>query len=182
MKKRNVQGKAATVFDLLESVGPCVIKPKILLQELRTRGYDWDDVIHAEIASRNGSWDGQLRGLCNGRGLDVCVKKVVPDRVITSFFVDALPQAYGNDVYLQCVYNDATVSSWLVASKGKVAPLKLATVPRLELAGAVLGLPLTRHSTLALGLPMRPVTFYSGSKGVLWWIRGLGRAFASSCG
>ena len=78
---------------------------------------------------------------------------------------------------LQCVYNDATVSSRLVTSKCKVASLKPMTVPRLELSGAVLGLQLTRHLALVLGLPMQSVTFYSDSIDVLWWIRGHGRSF-----
>ena len=30
-----------------------------------TRGYDWDDVIHDEIASIIGSWYGQLRSVGN---------------------------------------------------------------------------------------------------------------------
>ena len=158
-------------------MGPFVIKAKILLQELWTRGYDWDDVIHDEIASRIGSWYGQLRSLGNVQ-VPRCLreaKEVVAKRVIT--FVDASLQAYGTVVYLQCVYNDATVSSRLVASKCKVAPLKPMTVPRLELAGAVLGLRLTQHLTVVLGLPMQSVTFYSDSMDVLWWIRGHGRSF-----
>jgi len=52
-------------------------------------------------------------------------------------------------------------------SKCKVAPLKPMTVPRLELAGAVLGLRLTQHLTLVLRLPMQSVTFYSNSMDVL---------------
>jgi len=55
-------------------------------------------------------------------------KELVAKRVVT--FVDASLQAYGTVVYLQCVYNDATVSNRLVASKCKVAPLKPMTVPR----------------------------------------------------
>ena len=51
------------------------------------------------------------------------------------------------------------------------------TVPRLELAGAVLGLRLTQHLTVVLGLPMQSVTFYPDSMDVLWWIRGHGRSF-----
>ena len=175
--KRNVLRKVATVFDLLGFVAPFVIKAKILLQELWTRGYDWDDVIHDEIASRIGSWYGQLRSLGNVQ-VPRCLreeKEVVAKRVIT--FVDASLQAYGTVVYLQCVYNDATVSSRLVASKCKVAPLKPMTVRRLELSGAVLGLRLTQHLALVLGLPMQSVTFYSDSMDVLWWIRGHGRSF-----
>ncbi|PFX19093.1 hypothetical protein AWC38_SpisGene16531 [Stylophora pistillata] len=51
-------------------------------------------------------------------------------------------------------------------------------VPRLELAGALLGgLRLKQLLTLLLGLPMQSVTFYSDSMDVLWWIRGHGRNF-----
>ena len=50
--KRNVLRKVATVFDPFGFVGPFVIKAKILIQQLWSRGYDWDDVIHDEIASR----------------------------------------------------------------------------------------------------------------------------------
>ena len=82
--------------------------------------------------------------------------------------MDASLQAYGTVVYLQCVYNDATISSRLVASECKVVPLKPMTVPQLELAGAVLGLSLTQDLTVVLGLPMQSVTFYSDSMDVVW--------------
>ena len=98
--KRNMLRKVATVFDPLGFVGPFVIKAKILLQELWTRGYDWDDVIHDESASRIGSWYGQLRSLGNVQ-VPRCLreaKKVVAKRVVT--FVDASLQAYGTVVYL----------------------------------------------------------------------------------
>lgn len=164
--KRNVLRKVVTIFDPFGSVGPFVIKAKILPQELWAKGYDWDGVIH-EIASRIGSWYWQLRSLGNVQ-VPGCLreaKEVVAKRVIT--FVDASLQAWGTVVYLQCVYNDATISSRLVASKCRVAPFKPMTVPRLELAGAVLGLCLTQHLTLVLGLPMQSVTFYSNSMDVL---------------
>ena len=67
------------------------------------------------------------------------------------------PQAYGSAVYLQCVYRDATILSWLVALNCKVAPIKPMTKPRLELAGAVLALHLTQNLTLVLGLLMQAI-------------------------
>ena len=177
LTKRDVLRKVATIFDPLGFVSPFVVKAKILLQELWSRGYDWDDVIHDEIASRIGSWYEQLKSLGNVK-VARCLreaKEVVAKRVVT--FVDASLQAYGTVVYLQCVYNDATTTSRLITSKCKVAPLKPMTVPRLELMGAVLGLRLTQRLAHVLGLPMQTVTFYSDSMDVLWWIRGHGRSF-----
>ena len=43
--------------------------------------------------------------------------------------MDASLQAYGTVVYLRCVYNDGSVTSQLIASKSKVAPLKPMTAP-----------------------------------------------------
>ena len=169
--------RLATIFDPLGFGSPFVAKAKILLQELWSRGYDWDDVIHDEIASRIGSWYEQLKSLGNVK-VARCLreaKELVANRVVT--FVDASLQAYGTVVYLQCVYNDATTTSRLITSKCKVAPLKSMTVPRLELMGAVLGLRLTQRLAHVLGLPMQTVTFYSDSMDVLWWIRGHGRSF-----
>ena len=103
------------------------------------------------------------------------VKEVVTKRIVT--FVDASLQAYGTVVYLQCVCNDGSVTSRLIASKSYMAPLKPTTVPRLEVMGAVLGLPLTQHLTHILEVPMQTETFYSDSTDVLWWVRGHGRSF-----
>ena len=100
---------------------------------------------------------------------------MVSKRIVT--FVDVSQQVYGTFVYLQCVYNDTTTTSRMIASKCKVVPLKPMTVPRLELIGAVLGLRLTRNILYVLGLPMQAVTFYSDSMDVLWWVRVRGRSF-----
>ena len=82
--------------------------------------------------------------------------------------VDASLRAYGAVVYLQCVYNNGAVTSRLIASKSKVAPLKPMPVSRLELMGAVLGLRLTQHVIHILEVPIQAVTFYSDSTDVLW--------------
>ena len=78
-------------------------------------------------------------------------------------------------MYLLCEYEDGTVICRLIASKSKVAPLKPATVPRLEMMGAFLGLQLTQNICRVLQIPAQLISFFSDSKDVLWWTRGLGR-------
>ena len=112
-------------------------------------------------------WDvgiGSLGAWVMCRCLDVFVKEVVAERVTT--FVDGPLQTYKTVVYLQCVYNEA-VASFFVASMCIIAPLEPMTVPRLELAGAVLGLYLTQHSTPEPGLPLQYVTVYPDIMNIL---------------
>ena len=63
LTKRNVLKRIAAVFDPLGLVSPFVVVAKILLQELWTRGYDWDDEILDEIGDRILRWFQQLGSL-----------------------------------------------------------------------------------------------------------------------
>ena len=63
LTRRNVLRKIATVFDPLGFVSPFVVTAKILLQELWARGYDWDDEIQDELATRIKLWFDQLESL-----------------------------------------------------------------------------------------------------------------------
>ena len=68
-------------------------------------------------------------------------KPIMTSEVVT--FFDASKEAYCAVAYLQHGYDDGTVTSRMIASKDKVAPLIPVTIPRLELMGAVLALRLT---------------------------------------
>ena len=173
--KRNVLRKVASIFDPLGFVGPFIMVAKILIQELWSRGYDWDNEIQDDVADKIEAWFEQLQNLDKVK-IPRCLRKVerVKSKQIVTF-VDASQQAYGAVVYLRCEYENESVTSRLIAAKSKVAPLTPMTVPRLELMGAILGLRLTQSLLTVLEVPMRSVTFYSDSTDVLWWIRGRGK-------
>ena len=179
--KRNFLKKIAAVFDPLGLVSPFIVQAKIMLQELWTRGYEWDEEVQDEVANRIQKWFAQLQFLAKVK-VPRCLRSsqsVKSKQVVT--FVDASQQAYGAVSYLRCEYEDGPVTSRLIASKSKVAPppppLTPMTVRRLELMGAILGLRLIQSILKVLEIPMGDATFYSDSMDVLWWTRERGRDF-----
>ena len=139
--KRNVLKMVATVFDPLGLVSPFIVEAKLLLQELWSRGYDWDEEVQDEVANPIHNWFSQLQLLKDVK-VPRCLQNQRPlksKEVVT--FVDASQQGYGAASYLRCKYEDGWVTSRLIASKTKVARLTPMTVPRLGLMGAIVGSP-----------------------------------------
>jgi ribonuclease HI len=92
-------------------------------------------------------------------------------------FCDASQSAYGACVYLRCVSRDGAVTVNLVVGKGRVAPMKQQTVPRLELQAAVLAVELAAKVKDDLGLQMTPCRYWSDSRIVLAYIANETRRF-----
>ena len=65
LTKRNVLRKIAAVFDPLGFISSYFMVAKVILQELWTRGYEWDDTIEDEIANRIEAWLEQLRAVAS---------------------------------------------------------------------------------------------------------------------
>ena len=102
LTKRCVFRKIASVFDPLGFVSHFVVVAKILLQQLWTRGYEWDEIILDEIGKEIQSWFEQLQSIVTVR-VPRCLreaKKVLTKKILT--FVDASQQACGALVYLLC--------------------------------------------------------------------------------
>ena len=63
LTKRIIHSKVAGVFDPLGLVGPFVVCAKILLQEMWTKGLDWDEPIDHELSTRAKTWFSELEVL-----------------------------------------------------------------------------------------------------------------------
>ncbi|GFQ99646.1 uncharacterized protein TNCT_98611 [Trichonephila clavata] len=59
-------------------------------------------------------------------------------RVVLQGFADSSEVAYGTVVYLQCFYQTDRAKVTILASKSRVAPIRVISIPRLELCACVL--------------------------------------------
>lgn len=87
-------------------------------------------------------------------------------------FGDASEKGYGACVYLRVLRDDQFHTS-LVTSRGRVAPLKKVTLPRLELLACVMSARLMTFARTALQLPDEtPYCCWTDSKVALGWLQG----------
>ena len=92
-------------------------------------------------------------------------------------FSDASENAYTAVVYSCHVYEDGNITTRLIMSRSRFAPLKAVSIPRLELLGALIGLRLTRQVCSALKISTKGVTHSVDSINVGYWIQGQSREY-----
>ena len=144
--RRNFLKSMAALFDPMGFLAPFIIQAKIILQEIWTRGLDWDDeIVDNDILTKAEIWIKQLQYLTDIK-VPRCMRLENEGRdfsITLHAFVDASQEAYGAVLYAKVVYDSGEQSCRLIAVKKKVAPLKTMSIPRLELMVAVLGTRMT---------------------------------------
>ncbi|GFX37075.1 integrase catalytic domain-containing protein [Trichonephila clavipes] len=127
------------IFDPLGFASPFTIRFKILFQEIWQRKTDWDEELLPDIREKFEQWCSEASFLCElqiPRYALQCDSVNCPECEIHTFS-DASIKAYGAVSYVRLRTFDK-ISVHLLASKSRVAPLKVLTLPRLELMGALL--------------------------------------------
>ncbi|GFY68849.1 DUF1758 domain-containing protein [Trichonephila inaurata madagascariensis] len=174
--KRFILSVVGRIFDLIGILGPFVIKLKCLLQELWTLGVEWDSELPPKLPHKWQQWSSEAEGLSEIPQLylgDI-------DQEITKFeihcFSDASKSAYGTILHLillRFVTCNNEIETSFICSKGRVAPLKSLTLPRLELTAALLSaralLTFEELSTILSGVEVivnhRPLTYVENDPG-----------------
>ena len=84
-------------------------------------------------------------------------------------FSDALDIGNSSVRYLSCNYPERVEVMFLMA-RCRVAPLKLVTIPRLELCAALIGTRLATFLVKEIGFEISEIVFWTDSTTVLKWI------------
>ena len=140
LTKRIVLSKLNGIYDPLGLLGAFVIKGKILMRELWTADdkLSWDCKIPDEMYLR---WIEFFKEMLELSKIDFkrCTKPLNAEgNPILIVFSDASKMAYGTVCYIRWRVGGAYVSR-ILASKSRIAPVKVVTIVRLELLAALLG-------------------------------------------
>ena len=173
VSKREMLAKTMKIYDPMGLLTNYTIEPKILIQEEWKLKMDWDQNIPPDLNRKWQDWLHRLKELETWE-LQRCYSQAgEPITRELHTFVDASEQAFAAVTYIRTVHKEG-VDMRLVAGKSRVAPLKILTIPRLELQAAVMGTRLADTIPSELRLNIDNMHFWSDSRTVLSWICGYG--------
>ncbi|XP_053691246.1 uncharacterized protein LOC128739767 [Sabethes cyaneus] len=182
--KREVLRVLMTIFNPLGLVSHFLSFLKILLQEIWRSGVQWDEEIDGNAYTKWQLWLQVLPRLEHVR-VPRCYNSGNPpekaDDVQLHTMVDASENGMAAACYLR-FSNCETIICSIVAAKSRVAPLKFTSIPRMELAAAVLGARLARTVEETLSFRIYRKVYWFDSRDVLCWINSDHRRYSPYVG
>ncbi|XP_053956247.1 uncharacterized protein LOC128861894 [Anastrepha ludens] len=168
--KRSVLSEVAKLFDPTGFLSPVVVVGKIFIQTLWSAGIDWDTALTTELREIWLTFRNDLTAL-NMLRIPRWLGMKEGSTTTLYGFCDASQKAYAAVVYARTTNSQGDVHVALITARTKVAPLRGATIPRLELCAAQLLAETLRNVRSALGLVDQVASLWSDSTITLCWLR-----------
>ncbi|XP_065072720.1 uncharacterized protein LOC135697066 [Ochlerotatus camptorhynchus] len=170
--KREVLSTIAKIFDPLGLIGPIVVIAKMMMQELWKIQTDWSEPLPNQFNHRWRIYLVYLRNVWQIKVPRRCISVPQPVQYHLHGFCDASLEVYGAAVYLRAIDENGDISSHLLGSKSRVAPINRPSLPRLELCAATLLAELIKAMKSTLRIPIHQTLAFSDSTTTLAWIAG----------
>lgn len=135
--KRGILSAVLTVYDPMGFLAPIVLWVKLLIREICTLKLDWDEIPPVHIVNTWSIFKAQLPELARlqfPRHIGVAVGC----KFELIGFCDASMKGYGAIIYSRVLLENGNTVVNLICAKSKVAPLKVESIPRLELCSLLL--------------------------------------------
>lgn len=170
--RRSMLSTIASMYDPLGLVVPCTITGRMLFQEATRMKLGWEEEVPTYIVTSWLQWLQSLEEL-NEVSFPRCMKPsdFEDARYEVHNFSDASQKGYGCCSYLRSISKSGQVHVSLIASKGRVCPMKHVTIPRLELQAALLSAQMNDVICSELDLPIAQSYFWVDSQIVLAYIQ-----------
>ncbi|XP_072932542.1 uncharacterized protein [Epargyreus clarus] len=168
--KRRIISDISRLYDPLGWVGPSIIIAKIIIQKLWLAALDWDDKVPDNILNEWLTYREEQTNFnklriprWHGTNVNEICREI-------HGFCDASKVAYAAAVYLRVLDSAGKVTVTLVTAKTKVAPVKVVSIPRLELCGAVLLTKLLLEVAQVMNVEKHNIHAWTDSTVVLAWL------------
>ncbi|UYV67785.1 hypothetical protein LAZ67_5002051 [Cordylochernes scorpioides] len=169
MTKRGILSQVAKIFDPLGWISPFTTTIKLILQELWKTGLEWDDPIPEELRRKLTLINQDLPSLEHIQ-IPRCVVPGNYMKVEFHGFCDASQKAYAASLYLKVILSNKSAKTFLLVAKTRVAPMKVVSLPKLELCSALLLARLVKTVYDNLPLTINEIYLWSDSTIALCWI------------
>ncbi|XP_074641169.1 uncharacterized protein LOC141898922 [Tubulanus polymorphus] len=177
--RRGILSAISTLYDPIGFTAPVSLSVKSALQELSRLKLSWDDPIPYWCERLWSEWLKELPKL-EDLTISRCFKPAdldcVPYTARLHHFADASEIGYGAVSYIRFDFNGNAHCSF-VLGKSRVTPIKTLSIPRLELAAAVLATLLDKMILKELDPPTERSWFWTDSTAVLKYIHNESRRF-----
>ncbi|XP_043088736.1 LOW QUALITY PROTEIN: uncharacterized protein LOC122334940 [Puntigrus tetrazona] len=177
--RRGLLSTVASLYDPLGFIAPFLLSGKLVLQEMCRNGTGWDDPLPKELQSSWEHWKADLVNLEK-----ICISRCyVPanfGKVVKRelhHFSDTSNSGYGQCTYLRSISEEGNIHCALVIGKSRVAPIKVQTIPRLELTAAVISVAMSNMLKQELDYADIEEHFWTDSQVVLGYINNEARRF-----
>ncbi|UYV73865.1 hypothetical protein LAZ67_11001191 [Cordylochernes scorpioides] len=169
MTKRGILSQVAKIFDPLGWISPFTTTIKLILQEFRKTGLEWDDPIPEKLRRKLTLLNQDLPSLEHIQ----IPRYVVPSNLLKVEFhgyCDASQKAYAASLYLKVILSNTSAKTFLLVAKTRVAPMKVVSLPKLELCSALLLARLLKTVYDNLLLTINEIYLWCDSTIALCWI------------
>ena len=179
LTRRGLLSVTSSLFDPLGFVAPVTLSAKLILQNLCREGYQWDEPVPENEARRWAEWSESLHQLSNIQ-IARCIK---PPQIDSDFtvelhhFADGSERAYGSASYVKIYDARGHVGVSLLMGKARLAPLKVISIPRLELSAAVVAVRTHQQIVREFDLKVNRSVFWTDSMSTLKCIRNVKTRF-----
>lgn len=170
--KRNILSELARIYDPLGFLSPLTFFAKYLVQKLWVLGVSWDADPPEDIKQIWSRYTEELPFIQNLR-----IPRYLSVSEIKSCeihgFADSSQRGFAGVVFLRVIDMDDNIKVFFVLSKARVAPIKVVSLPRLELCAAVLLADLLKFVSEVYQplMPISAMVAWSDSTVALSWIR-----------
>ena len=160
------------IYDLLGIASPFLLKGRKVLQEITAEKVGWDAEVSAKHVKAWCAWKDEIVLL---RGLEFprCYKpddlgEVVDTSIHT--YGDGCSIGYGAACYIRQVNKNGDIAVSLAMGKSRVSPLKMITIPRLELTASTTAIKIGAMVRDQLRTEVKRMFYYTDNKVTLGYI------------